>query len=38
MHKSEPKANLTLIIHANKAYVLRAGTIGTHKSIGFLGI
>ena len=33
MHKSEPKANLTLIIHANKVYELRARSIVNHKSI-----
>ena len=29
MHKSEPKANMTLITDANKVYELRVGTIGT---------
>ena len=31
MHKSEPRDNSTFIIHANKVYELRAGTIGTHR-------
>ena len=31
MHKSEPRDNSTFIIHANKVYELRAGTIGTYR-------
>ena len=38
MHKSEARANLTLITHDNKVYDLKAGTIRTHKSNGFLKI
>ena len=36
MHKSEPKANLTLIIHVNQVYELKAGITRTHMSIGSL--
>ena len=36
MHKSEPKANLTLIIHVNQVYELRAGITRTHMIIGSL--
>ena len=36
MHKSEPRANLTLITHDNKVYELRMGTTSTHRSIGSL--
>ena len=28
MHKNEPKANLTLITHANKVYELKEGPLG----------
>ena len=38
MHKSEPKANPTLITYANKVYELKAGTIGTHRNIDSLRI
>ena len=38
MHKSEPKANPTLITYANKVYEFKAGTTGTHKSTGSLKI
>ena len=38
MRKSEPEANPTLIIHANKEYELRAGTTRIHKSSGSLKI
>ena len=34
MHKSEPKANMVLITHANKVYELRAGTTKTYINIG----
>ena len=33
MHKSEPKANPTLITHANKVYELKAKTIGTNEAL-----
>ena len=38
MHKSEPKVNLILLIHAYKVYELKVGTIGTYRSIGSLRI
>ena len=38
MHKSELRANMTLITCANKEYELRAGTIETHRSIDSLKI
>ena len=36
MHKSELRANLTLIIHVIKVYELRVGTTRTHRSIDSL--
>ena len=36
MHKSELKTYLSLINHVIKEYKLKAGTIETHRSIGFL--
>ena len=36
MNKKEPRANLTLIIHVNKVYKFKVGTIETHKSTGSL--
>ena len=36
MYKSEPRANQTLIIHANKVYELKAGTTETYKNTGSL--
>ena len=38
MHKSEPKSNPTLIIHANEVYKLIAESIRTHRNIGSLKI
>ena len=38
MHKSEPKAYPTFIIHANKVYEFRAGTIKIHRSTNSLKI
>ena len=38
MHKSEPKANQILIIHANKVYELKAETTGTNKNTSILRI
>ena len=32
MHKSEPKANPTLITHSNKVYELKVGTTRTHRN------
>ena len=36
MHKSEPRANPTLITHANKVYELRAGPLGPIGILAFL--
>ena len=33
IRKSEPKANPTLITHANKVYELKAKTIGTNEAL-----
>ena len=38
MHKSEPRANPTLINHSNMVYELKVGTNETHKNIGSLKI
>ena len=38
MHKSEPRANPTLITHVNKAYELRTETTKTYKNIVSLTI
>ena len=38
LHKSEPRANPTLITCANKVYEPRMGTTGTHRSIDSLKI
>ena len=36
MDKSEPRLNSTIITYDNKVYELKAGTIGTYKSISSL--
>ena len=38
MHKSELKANLALITHANKVYELKSWTIGTYRNTSSLKI
>ena len=36
MHKSEPRANPTLITHANKVYELKVGSTGTNMNTNSL--